>query len=73
IITNQYMDTGIPGIYAAGDIRAQLARQVTTAVGDATTAAIAAEKYIEALGEMPENPEPLKEAMEEAVAVSGYS
>jgi thioredoxin reductase (NADPH) len=68
IITNQYMETGVPGIYAAGDIRAQLARQVTTAVGDATTAAIAAEKYIEALGEIPENPEPLKEAKEAAVS-----
>lgn len=49
IITNALMETGVPGLYAAGDIRAQLARQVTTAVGDATTAAIAAEKYIEAL------------------------
>ena len=33
----------------AGDVRAQLTRQVTTAVGDATTAAIAAEKYLKAL------------------------
>jgi hypothetical protein len=45
-----------------------LARQVTTAVGDATTAAIAAEKYIEALNEQPLDPEPLKEAAVEAVA-----
>jgi thioredoxin reductase (NADPH) len=59
ILTNQLMETGAPGIYAAGDIRAQLARQVTTAVGDATTAAIAAEKYIEALNEQPLEPEPL--------------
>ena len=66
ILTNMYMETAEPGIYAAGDIRAQLARQVTTAVGDATTAAIAAEKYIEALGEMPGEPEPLKEAKVEA-------
>ena len=49
IVTNANMETGVPGIYAAGDVRAQLARQVTTAVGDATTAVIAAEKYIEAL------------------------
>ena len=49
IVTNANMETGVPGIYAAGDVRAQLARQVTTAVGDATTAALAAEKYIEAL------------------------
>ena len=73
ILTNQIMETGVPGIYAAGDIRAQLARQVTTAVGDATTAAIAAEKYIEALAEQPLDPEPLKDAAVEAVAVGGYS
>lgn len=51
IITNERMETTIEGIYAAGDVRTQLARQVTTAVGDATTAALAAEKYIEALKE----------------------
>ena len=62
IITNQLMETGVPGIYAAGDIRAQLARQVTTAVGDATTAAIAAEKYIEALNEAPDQAEALAAA-----------
>jgi len=72
ILTNQLMETGVPGIYAAGDIRAQLARQVTTAVGDATTAAVAAEKYIEALNEQPLDPEPLKEAALEA-ATAAYS
>jgi thioredoxin reductase (NADPH) len=41
------METRVPGLYAAGDVRTQLARQITTAVGDATTAAIAAEQYIE--------------------------
>ena len=49
IITNDRMETSIPGIYACGDVRAQLVRQVTNAVGDGTTAAVAAEKYIEAL------------------------
>jgi thioredoxin reductase (NADPH) len=72
IITNMYMETGVPGLYAAGDVRAQLARQVTTAVGDATTAALAAEKYIEALDERPQDPEPLKEAAEAAIAGAGY-
>jgi len=42
------MMTSIPGLFAAGDVRAQLTRQVTTAVGDATTAAIAVEKYLAA-------------------------
>jgi thioredoxin reductase (NADPH) len=47
LVTNDRMETRIPGLYAAGDVRTQLARQITTAVGDATTAAVAAEQYIE--------------------------
>jgi thioredoxin reductase (NADPH) len=47
--TNDHMQTSIAGLFAAGDVRAQLTRQVTTAVGDATTAAVAAEKYLTAL------------------------
>ena len=47
LITNEKMETRVPGLYAAGDVRSQLARQITTAAGDATTAAIAAEQYIE--------------------------
>jgi thioredoxin reductase (NADPH) len=49
VITDWNMQTSIPGLFAAGDVRVQLTRQVTTAVGDATTAAIAAEKYLTAL------------------------
>jgi thioredoxin reductase (NADPH) len=49
LITDQYMQTNIPGVYAAGDTRAQLAKQITTAVGDATTAVLHAERYIEEL------------------------
>jgi len=45
-VTDDVMMTSIPGLYAAGDVRAQLTRQVTTAVGDATTAVIAATKYL---------------------------
>jgi thioredoxin reductase (NADPH) len=48
IVTDSTMQTTIPGLFAAGDVRSQLTRQVTTAVGDATTAAIAAEKYLAA-------------------------
>lgn len=44
--TDDRMMTSIPGLFAAGDLRVQLTRQVTTAVGDATTAAIAVEKYL---------------------------
>lgn len=46
LITDDRMMTSIPGLYAAGDVRSQLTRQITTAVGDATTAAIAVEKYL---------------------------
>jgi thioredoxin reductase (NADPH) len=46
VITDERMMTSIPGLFAAGDLRVQLVRQVTTAVGDATTAAIAVEKYL---------------------------
>lgn len=46
ILTDDRMMTSIPGLFAAGDLRVQLTRQVTTAVGDATTAAIAVEKYL---------------------------
>lgn len=49
VITDQYMCTNIPGVYAVGDTRVQLAKQITTAVGDATTAVLHAERYIEDL------------------------
>src|SRR5439155_1487573 len=52
IVTDQFMRTSIPGVYAAGDTRAQLAKQITTAVGDATTAVLHAERYIEELKDM---------------------
>ena len=53
MITDDRMMTSIPGLFAAGDVRVQLTRQVTTAVGDATTAAIAVEKYLKELREQP--------------------
>jgi thioredoxin reductase (NADPH) len=51
VLTDTTMSTSIKGLYAAGDLRSQLTRQVTTAVGDATTAAIAVEKYLKARAE----------------------
>jgi thioredoxin reductase (NADPH) len=51
LITDRDMRTSIPGLFVAGDVRAQLTRQITTAVGDATTATIAAEKYLTQLKE----------------------
>jgi thioredoxin reductase (NADPH) len=54
-VTDNAMMTSIPGLFVAGDLRAQLTRQVTTASGDATTAAIAADKYITRFKEMKRN------------------
>jgi len=49
LLTDTNMETSIDGLFAAGDVRAQLTRQVTTAAGDGTTAAIAAEKFLSSL------------------------
>lgn len=46
IVTNDQMETAIPGVYAAGDCREKYLRQVVTAVNDGAVAAVAAEKYI---------------------------
>jgi thioredoxin reductase (NADPH) len=49
IVTDQAMRTAVPGIFVAGDVRSQFVRQITNAVGDATTAALAAHQYVEHL------------------------
>jgi thioredoxin reductase (NADPH) len=63
--TDANMHTSMRGLFAAGDLRSQLTRQVTTAVGDATTAAIAAEKYLKAIADGDPN--------EEIVGTGGYT
>jgi len=47
IITGENGETSVEGIFAAGDCRKKLLRQIATAVGDGATAAFAAEKYLE--------------------------
>lgn len=47
ILTDTNCETSVRGIFAAGDCRKQLLRQITTAVGDGSTAAFAAERYVE--------------------------
>jgi thioredoxin reductase (NADPH) len=44
--TNEDMETNIPGVYVAGDVRSKKYRQITTAVSDGTIAALQAERYI---------------------------
>jgi len=46
IITNENMETNIPGVFAAGDCRRKSLRQVVTAAADGAIAAVQAEKYI---------------------------
>lgn len=47
VIVNGKMETTVPGIYAAGDIRANSIRQVIAAAGDGAVAAVTAANYIE--------------------------
>lgn len=49
IITNDQMETTIPGIYAIGDVRQKQLRQITTAVGDGGIAGQNAFEYVEAI------------------------
>ncbi|WP_102344910.1 thioredoxin-disulfide reductase [Bacillus sp. Marseille-P3661] len=51
IETNDQMETKVPGIFAAGDIREKTLRQIVTATGDGSIAAQSAQHYIEALEE----------------------
>jgi thioredoxin reductase (NADPH) len=49
IIADLNMETSVPGVFAAGDVRNTPLRQVVTAVGDSAIAAISAENYVENL------------------------
>jgi thioredoxin reductase (NADPH) len=49
IVTNDDMQTSVPGIYAAGDVCSKKIRQITNACGEGTIAAISARDYIKEL------------------------
>jgi thioredoxin reductase (NADPH) len=47
IIVNEWMETEVPGIFSAGDIRSKSPRQVTAAVGDGAAAGIATQRFLQ--------------------------
>lgn len=49
ILTNDAMETNVPGVYAAGDVRQKMLRQVVTAASDGAIAAVSAGKYLESI------------------------
>ncbi len=49
VVTDQEMRCSTPGVFAAGDVRAKVLRQITTAVGDGAAAAYSAQHYLESL------------------------
>jgi len=55
IVTDRDMQTSVEGIWAVGDVRSQLTKQIATAAGDGTTAAVAASMYVSALKDAARN------------------
>ncbi|MCM3388660.1 thioredoxin-disulfide reductase [Ureibacillus chungkukjangi] len=49
IVTNDKMETSVKGIFAAGDVRDKMLRQIVTATGDGSIAAQTAQHYVEEL------------------------
>lgn len=50
-VTHGYLETSVPGVYAAGDLRAKSLRQVVTATADGAIAAVELERYAKRMSE----------------------
>ena len=51
VVTHGYLETSVPGVYAAGDLRAKNLRQVVTATADGAIAAVELERYAKRMSE----------------------
>lgn len=51
VVTYGYLETSVPGVYAAGDLRAKNLRQVVTATADGAIAAVELERYAKRMSE----------------------
>ncbi len=51
VVTHGYLETSVPGVYAAGDLRVKNLRQVVTATADGAIAAVELERYAKQLSE----------------------
>lgn len=75
VVTHDYLETSVPGVYAAGDLRVKNLRQVVTATADGAIAAVELERYAKQLSEktglVP--PRPTASAYEQAEAAAASS
>ncbi|KFJ01381.1 FAD-dependent oxidoreductase, partial [Bifidobacterium stellenboschense] len=75
VVTHDYLETSVPGVYAAGDLRVKNLRQVVTATADGAIAAVELERYAKSVSErtglVP--PRPTASAYEKAEAQAATS
>ncbi|NMN01281.1 thioredoxin reductase [Bifidobacterium sp. DSM 109958] len=75
VVTHGYLETSVPGVYAAGDLRVKNLRQVVTATADGAIAAVELERYAKQMSEktglVP--PRPTTSAYEQAEAAAASS
>lgn len=53
IVTNEHLQTSMPGVFCSGDVRANATMQIASAVGEGATAALKIREYLESLQRQP--------------------